>query len=62
MELIFNGFRPNSQRLKYAILTNMIFLSDSYLLIFYPFGMKNISFNSWKPDLSEYEKSRSYAE
>jgi hypothetical protein len=34
------------QRWKYAILAN-IFLSDSYLLILYPFGMKNISFNSF---------------
>jgi hypothetical protein len=32
------------------------FLLDSYLLIFSPYWMKNMSINSQKPDLCDYEK------
>ena len=33
------------------------FLSDTYLLSFSSFDIKNVSFNSQKSDLSEYEKN-----
>jgi hypothetical protein len=41
---------------KYALSTDKQFLSDSYLLTYSPYWMKNMSFNSQKPDLYDYEK------
>jgi hypothetical protein len=46
MGLIFNGLDPTLNGENIICDSDEHFLSDSYLLIFYPFGMKNMSFNS----------------